>query len=158
MTQGGEDSLIDLPGGGDAEPDDDDDSMFEDDKDIDDSDIINEDDIIVNHLHMDQEMKGDDINLIGDINGLGRERQEILRNLNYEDDKEMMARKPVKESEFFKAQKAKIEEHEANRDDQHLLPKWDEFFRDDGTKPEKKVLPFKQIDLIFNHKNIWGNL
>ena len=48
-------------------------------------------------------MKGDDIDLIGDINGLGRERQEILRNLNYEDDKEAMAHKTVQVSEFFKA-------------------------------------------------------
>ena len=76
-------------------------------------------------------MKGEDINLIGNIGGLDKDTKNMLRDLNYEDDKDRAANKPQKESEFFKAQKAEIARQEANRTDKHLLPKGDEFTLDD---------------------------
>ena len=51
MTQGGEDSIVDLPVAADNEIDDDS-EMIEEDRDIDESDIINEEEIVVNYLHM----------------------------------------------------------------------------------------------------------
>ena len=72
-TLGNEESLLDVPGAGEADMGSNSEEL-EDQPEIDDSDIINEEEIVVNYQHLDQDMKGDDIDLIGDINGLGRER------------------------------------------------------------------------------------
>lgn len=39
-------------------------------------------------------MKGEDINLIGNIGGLDKDTKNMLRDLNYEDDKDRAANKP----------------------------------------------------------------
>lgn len=111
---------------------------------------------MINYSDMDQSLKGENINYIGQLDALGIETKNNLRNLDYDDaqgggDKE--------KNKFFKKQEEDRIKAEKSRPDKHLLP-IDEF-KDPVTK--KKVLddfklPFQTIDLIFNHKNIWANL
>ena len=102
-------------------------------------------------------MKGEDINLIGHVQSLDKNKKEWLRANAYEYDKDK-APKPgdaKKEGKFFADAKAKIAKDEANRKDKHLLPRGEDMGKEGKVD---YVLPFKQIDLIFNHKNIWANL
>jgi len=47
---------------------------------------------------------------------------------------------------------------ETKRVDKHLLPVENFYDKKSGKAPESVVLPYANIDLIFNHKNIWANL
>ena len=64
---------------------DDDGSMPLDDKE---SDILDENDIMINYSDMDQSMKGDDINYIGHVQSLDKRRKDELRAMNYEFEKD----------------------------------------------------------------------
>jgi hypothetical protein len=56
-------------------------------------------------------------------------------------------------TKWLAAKEEERAKYEASRPDQHVLPE------DKFKKGKLKVnLPFKQIDLIFNHKNLWANL
>ena len=106
---------------------------------------------------MDQSLKGEDINYIGQIDALGIDKKNDLRKLDYDDQS-----KPGQEKEpnkFFKKQEEERKKAELMREDRHLLPV--EKFIDPltGEKVDDKFkLPFGSIDVIFNHKNIWANL
>lgn len=65
-------------------------------------------------------MKGEDINLIGDVRGLDKRKKDELRAKHYEFDREK--KHEVKESKFIRDERLKIEAKEANREDKHLLP------------------------------------
>lgn len=110
MTIGNETDLShhSIKGGGmldDAEDDDDD----EDDKGSDiersDSSFADRIDNIIHYDDIDQNLKGDNINFIGQIVGLSKEKQKHLKNLNYKDfDEDEDTNKQAKPNKFFAAQ------------------------------------------------------
>ena len=53
---------------------------------------------------------------------------------------------------FFAKQRAEMQRQENLRDDKHLLP------ASFGKKIPQPVSDYGEIDLIFNHKNLWANL
>lgn len=90
-----------------------------------------------------------------------------MKLLNYADADGDDEEVEVPLNKFFAAQKADQAKKEANRADKHRLPKDDEFkykkedgggkVKDEFNRGEKK-LPYHNLDIIFNHKNIWANL
>ena len=105
-------------------------------------------------------MKGNDINFVGQVEGLGAERKKELRELNYQDLTDGPA--PQKENKFFAAQKEKRLKNEQTNPLKHVMAVEPREFIDPVTKKravdEFGKLPFPTIDIIFNHKNIWANL
>jgi len=55
------------------------------------------------------------------------------------------------ETKFFEEKKKEVKEKEEGRADKHLLPN-DKIFK------QYPKIPFGDIDLIFNHENVWSNL
>lgn len=81
-----------------------------------------------------------------------------LKDLDYanSDDEEEGGSKDKKANKFFQQEEAKRKERERMKEDKHLLGE-DRFYKG-GKKVNMITLPFATIDLVFNQKNIWGNM
>ena len=97
------------------------------------------------------------------MKALSREKQEQLKELDYqsedgnlEEDMVVAHKKPV--SKFLEKQQQERIEREKKRIDKHIWPVESFYDKKTGKTVEKVNLPYSQIDLIFNHKNIWANL
>ncbi len=112
---------------------------FDEMKDLD--DIIDVDDILIFPDQLEQRLRGNRIDNVGVMQGLGKEMQ-------YEMVKRAEAKKDQGEADFFAKQDAALKKEQASREDAHRLPQ--------KFKPEVE-LPYKTIDVIFNHENIWSN-
>ena len=137
----------------------------------DNSQIIDTEDIVLNHYDLGQEMKGNRLEWIGRKQALGRDEQDELDKRRYgiltesEDDQDQ----PTVTANFYDMQDKEFHERQRQAPDKHLLPK-DDFYeclpREEIDRKKKRnekplpieKLPYGQIDVIFNHKNIWGNL
>ncbi|TNV87010.1 hypothetical protein FGO68_gene4983 [Halteria grandinella] len=131
-------------------------SHSEDEEDDDIADFVNQLNAQVQLEDMDQLRKGcGDINLIGRVAAQSKQRQQQLRALDYAE--QQTQKKPNK---FLADQDKERLEREKQRLDKHLLPV--EYFKSwktgSGENLPAGVLPYAQIDLLFNHKNIWANL
>ena len=118
-----------------------------------DVDFIENDEIIVKHDDLAQVLKGYRVEQVGDTKALGRELQDDLEyRVDIEDrEPEDDGTGDAQATNFFKAQREKMEREENMRDDKHLLPVT-------LKSKEKQVSDYGEIHLIFNHKNIWANL
>lgn len=56
---------------------------------------------------MDQSLKGDNINYIGQLDALGRDKKDDLRNLNYQEIAQGQEPEEKPKNKFFQAQEAK---------------------------------------------------
>eukprot|EP00347_Sterkiella_histriomuscorum_P007723 403347806 len=124
-----------------------------------DSDFMDQMDKLVYFEDLDQRYKGGDINLVGKLKALSKEKQDQLKELDYfsdEDDDKIIQKKPV--SKFLEKQQKERIEREKKRVDKHIWPVETFYDKRYGRNAEKVVLPYSQIDVIFNHKNIWANL
>jgi len=125
-----------------------------------DEDFINADEIIVKHQDLDQVLKGYRIEQIGEVDALGKEKQDSLEHRvdideeDEEDEDNTGAGGDAKPQNFFAKQRAEMQRQENLRDDKHLLPAT---FKLPRGEP-KPVSDYAEIHLIFNHKNIWANL
>ena len=126
-----------------------------------DSDFMENMDKLVYYEDLDEKYKGaGNINLVGKVEGLSKEKREHLKQLDYfeEGEEEESADKKKKGNVFLERQDKERVERERKRTDKHLLP-IDHFYdKKSGKELEKLVLPYSTIDLVFNHKNIWANL
>ena len=120
-----------------------------------DDEEINPNEIIIRELNMDQYLKGDRIDQIGLKMQLGEDTQEELKvrenidDVGGDGDDEEALAKAAASGDFFAKQKAARLKAEKSREDKHLLPQKFAAY---------PYCEFGDIDLIFNHKNVWANL
>ena len=125
-----------------------------------DEDFIDPDDIIIKTNDLEQVLKGYRVEQVGSVNALGHKYQldlEIREDIDRSDseDENADSTAPVeKKNNFFAIQRAEMVKNDNMRDDKHLLPKPFPVAR--GEK--QPTCEYGEIDLIFNHKNIWANL
>jgi len=79
-----------------------------------------------------------------------------LKQLDYASDEDEKNLKK-KGNKFFADQMYEKEQREKKRTDKHILPV-ENFYDKIGKKLDHTFLPYVNIDIIFNHKNIWANL
>ncbi len=141
----------------------------EDDEDDSGSDFMEGIDRVVYYDDLDQKYKGPNINYVGKIKALSKERQDHLKDLDYFSDEDQGltnntgirgGQKSRKPNKFLDQQEKDRAARDAQKKDKHLYPK--EKFKDFKTGFEEPAnphrLPYSHVDLIFNHKNVWANL
>jgi len=95
---------------------------------------------------------------VGKYKGLSKEKQIYLKEIGVVvDDENPYYDVPVKGNKFLQHQEEERIRKEAGREDKHVLP-IEVFYDQEENKLENIDLPYIQIDLIFNHKNVWANL
>jgi hypothetical protein len=155
-------------GGAEEESGSGDDDDKSDDEGEEDSNFTNDIEKIINYSDMDQSFKGENINFIGQIDALGVNKKQELRDLNYAELEPGGAAPEKPMNKFFAAKEKQRRQNEEKRKDKHLLPVEPKDFKDPKAKGQAMVddkkewdgqkLPFQQVDIIFNHKNVWANL
>ena len=141
----------------------------ENDEDDEESDYMEGIERVVYYDDLDQKYKGPNINYVGKIKALSKERQDHLKDLDYFSDEEpgltnavgnRGAKKTPKPNKFLHQQEEDRLARDAQKKDKHLYPK--EKFTDFKTGKDEPSnhdrVPYSHVDLIFNHKNIWANL
>lgn len=87
-----------------------------------DSDFLEKMDKLIYMEDMDQRYKGNNINLVGKIQGQSKEVQNKLKNLDYNDDDDDDGYKKEKKNKFLAQQHEDLMEKERKRSDKHILP------------------------------------
>lgn len=141
----------------------------ENDEDGSESDYMEGIERVIYYDDLDQKYKGPNINYVGKIKALSKERQDHLKDLDYFSDDEQGLTNAVgnrggqknrKPNKFLDQQEKDRAAKDAQKKDKHLYPK--EKFKDFKTGLEEPSnrhrVPYSHVDLIFNHKNVWANL
>lgn len=125
-----------------------------------DSEAIDPEEIIVREANLDQYLKGDRIDIVGQKLQLGEDTLNELANRAHidsepdigDDEDAIIAAGGENTNNFFAQQRAARIKAMKSREDKHLLPKK---IKNERVAPE---MEYGEIDLIFNHKNVWANL
>ena len=109
-----------------------------DDEGEEDSNFTNDIEKIINYSDMDQSFKGENINFIGQVEALGLNKKQELRELNYAEADPGGGAPEAKKTKFFEAKEKQRKQNEEKRKDKHLLPVEPRFFKDPKAKGKGK--------------------